>query len=59
VSCGTLFDNSASGCTDTSKTSAKHDVAPYELVLRPKKRDIFSCGLRKGQNVIRLDETAL
>jgi len=59
VSCGTLFDSSTSGCRDTSATSEKNDVAPYELVLQPKKRYLFSCGERKGLNVIRLQEAAL
>jgi hypothetical protein len=59
VSCGTLFDSNAAACTDSAATSGKNDVAPYELVLQPRRRYTFSCGLRKGQNVIRLDEAAL
>ena len=59
VSCGTLFDATASECRDTSATSDRNDVAPYELVLRPKTRYLFSCSLRKGHNVVRLDEAAL
>jgi len=59
VSCGTLFDASAAKCTDTSMTSDRNDVPAYELVLQPKKRYLFSCSLRKGHNVVRLDEAAL
>jgi hypothetical protein len=59
VSCGTLFDASAEKCTDTSTTSDRNHVPAYELVLQPRKRYLFSCSVRNGHNVVRLDEAAL
>jgi hypothetical protein len=59
VSCGTLFDAVASKCKDTSKTSERIHVPPYKLVLQPKKGYVFSCSLRMGHSVVRLDEVAL
>lgn len=59
VSCGTIFDGKATACIDTSLTESRTDVAPYELLLRTQRRYVFSCSLVRGQNVIRLSDTAL
>ena len=59
VSCGTIFNSATATCVDAADGPSQSDVAPYELVLRSKRRYVFSCSLVKEQNVIRLSESAL
>ena len=59
ISCDTPHEAGSAACAAAGATDSRFDIPPYQMVLEPGKRYLFSCAQVKGQDTVRLTDSPI
>ena len=59
ISCDTPHEAASAACSSAGATASRFDIPPYQMVLEPGKRYLFSCARVKGEDTVRLTDSPI